>query len=156
MGILCWVTKINMLNLNTMAAILQTLSTAFPWKKIFYIWIQISLTFVPQGLVDPSHKSHNAPCSPISRNAPLCKRNVHAWSHKSHNAPCSPISRNAPLCNRNVHACTFLLQSGALWDICLMHCGICEIGLMTNRGQASTCIRTSDDPVHLLWWMLGV
>ena len=24
---------------------------------------------------------------------------------------------------------TFLLQSGALWDICLMHCGICEMGL---------------------------
>ena len=24
--------------------------------------------------------------------------------------------------------CTFLLQYGALWDICLMHRGICEMG----------------------------
>ena len=24
---------------------------------------------------------------------------------------------------------TFLLQNGALWDSCLMHCGICEMGL---------------------------
>ena len=41
----------------------------------------------------------------------------------------SPTSHNAPFCYRNVHMCTFLLQSGALWDICLMHCGICEMGL---------------------------
>ena len=26
--------------------------------------------------------------------------------------------------------CTFLMQDGALWDICLMHCGICEMGLI--------------------------
>ena len=41
----------------------------------------------------------------------------------------SPISHNAPLCSRNVHTyvCTFLLQNGALWDICPMHCGICGI-----------------------------
>ena len=25
------------------------------------------------------------------------------------------------------HMCTYLLQNGALWDICLMHGGICEI-----------------------------
>ena len=40
-----------------------------------------------------------------------------------------PISHNAPFCNRNVHMCTFLLQNGALGDICLMCCGICEMGL---------------------------
>ena len=28
------------------------------------------------------------------------------------------------------HMCTFLLQSGALWDIWVMHCGICETGLL--------------------------
>ena len=28
----------------------------------------------------------------------------------------SPSSHNAPLWNRNVHVCTFLLQSGALWE----------------------------------------
>ena len=28
------------------------------------------------------------------------------------------------------HVCTFLSQNGALWDICLMHCGICKVGLL--------------------------
>ena len=28
--------------------------------------------------------------------------------------------------------CTFLLQNGALWDICIMHCGICEMRLPTT------------------------
>ena len=34
---------------------------------------------------------------------------------------------DAPFCNKNVHMCAHLLQNGALWDICLMHCGICEM-----------------------------
>ena len=38
------------------------------------------------------------------------------------------ISHNTSVCNRNVH--TFLLQSGALWDIILVHCGICEMVLL--------------------------
>ena len=42
----------------------------------------------------------------------------------------SPICHNAPLGNRNVHVCIFLLQSGALWDICQIHCGICEMSLL--------------------------
>ena len=43
--------------------------------------------------------------------------------HKSH---------NAPFCDRNVHMCALsvLLQNDALWDIYLMHCGICEMGLL--------------------------
>ena len=57
---------------------------------------------------------------------------------KLHNAPfpnpqsAHSTSHNAPLCNRNIyiHTCTFLLRNGALWDICLMHCGICEIPLV--------------------------
>ena len=40
----------------------------------------------------------------------------------------SPISYNALSYNRNVHMCTFLLQDGALWDICVMLCEICEMG----------------------------
>ena len=44
-----------------------------------------------------------------------------------------PISHNVPFCNRNVHVCTFLLQNSALWDICQMHCGIYEIGLISNE-----------------------
>ena len=40
----------------------------------------------------------------------------------SQTAHCTcPISHNAPFCNRN----------GALWDICLMHCGVCEVGLLS-------------------------
>ena len=35
--------------------------------------------------------------------------------------------------------CTFLLQTGALWDICLVHCGICEMGLFTG------CFATHDE-----------
>ena len=31
------------------------------------------------------------------------------------------------------HVCTFLLQNGALWDICLMHCGICN----SSQGRAA-------------------
>ena len=60
------------------------------------------------------------------------------------------ISHNAPLCNRNVHIsvhmCTFLLQSGALWDMGLVHCGICEMDLFwyqtaTNLNKVRTvCI----------------
>ena len=30
------------------------------------------------------------------------------------------------------HVCTFLLQSDALWDIYLMHCGICEMDLFPD------------------------
>ena len=48
----------------------------------------------------------------------------------------SPMSHNAPFCNRNVHVCTFLLQNGALWDIYLMHCGICETGLLADIGSS--------------------
>ena len=43
---------------------------------------------------------------------------------------CICMGVNASFSNRNVHMCTFLLQNGALWDICLMHYGICEMGLL--------------------------
>ena len=38
------------------------------------------------------------------------------------------MSHNAPFGNRN--ACTSLLRNCALWDICLMHSGICDMGLL--------------------------
>ena len=42
----------------------------------------------------------------------------------------SPVSHNAPFWNRNWSMCAhFFLQNGALWDICLMHCGVCEMVL---------------------------
>ena len=40
------------------------------------------------------------------------------------------------------YMCTFLLQSGALWDIGLEHCGICETDLLTftcNPHQDDSC-----------------
>ena len=43
------------------------------------------------------------------------------------------ISQNASFCNRNVHTCTFLLQNSALWDIGLVHCGICETALLGHH-----------------------
>ena len=46
--------------------------------------------------------------------------------HKSHNGPVS-----YPTLHHFVtEMCTFLLQNDALWDICLMHCGVCEMGLL--------------------------
>ena len=55
----------------------------------------------------------------------------HGWFvfHKSHNAVHLSISHKIPFYKRNVHVCTFLSQNGTLWDICLMHRGICEMGL---------------------------
>ena len=45
-------------------------------------------------------------------------------SHKSQNA-----SVPYPTMHHFVtEMCKFLLQNGVLWDICLMHCGICEMG----------------------------
>ena len=46
-----------------------------------------------------------------------------------HNAH-STISNNVPFYNKKVLLCIFLLQNGALWDIRLMHCGICEMTLL--------------------------
>ena len=41
------------------------------------------------------------------------------------------ISHNATFCNRNVHiSVTKWCIVANLWDICLMHCGICEMGLL--------------------------
>ena len=47
--------------------------------------------------------------------------------------PHDPLSYNI-----KVDTCVFLLHNGALWDICLMHCGICETVLLkTIRRYAS-------------------
>ena len=44
--------------------------------------------------------------------------------HKSHIPQCTILWQEC------AHVCTFLLQNDALWDIYLMHCGICEMGLL--------------------------
>ena len=43
---------------------------------------------------------------------------------KSHNTPVAYPAMQHFKCT---HACTFLFQNGALWGICLMHCGICDM-----------------------------
>ena len=58
----------------------------------------------------------------------------------------SCISHNAPLCNRCEHLCTFPLLSGELWDIFLMHCGICEMNLCCSASQMNRSSRN-------LWWL---
>ena len=42
----------------------------------------------------------------------------------------STISHNVLFCNRNVHMCAHFCYKSALWDIHLIYCGICEMGLM--------------------------
>ena len=52
---------------------------------------------------------------------------------QSHNPQCtSPIYRNAPFCQRIVHiTCVHVsVTYSALWDICLLHRGICETGVL--------------------------
>ena len=51
----------------------------------------------------------------------------------------SPISQ-IPQCikyptvhNFATEMCTFLLQNGALWDMGLVHCGICEMDLLSEN-----------------------
>ena len=49
----------------------------------------------------------------------------HSINHEGLILECiKQIFLNGPRCDRNVHK--FLLQNGALWDIGLVHCGICE------------------------------
>ena len=45
------------------------------------------------------------------------------------------LSRERTLSGRNM--CTFLLQSGALWDMGVVHCGICATGLFVKRATGS-------------------
>ena len=68
----------------------------------------------------------------------ICEAAVHGFIGGEHgNRPVaqipqctSLISHNAPFCNRNLHVCAFLLQNGALWDMCLMHFVVCVMGLL--------------------------
>ena len=47
----------------------------------------------------------------------------------------SPKSHNTPVpYSTTHHVATILLQSFALWDICLMHCGLCEMDLSMHWG----------------------
>ena len=48
--------------------------------------------------------------------------------HKSHNAPVPHPTMHHFL----TEMCIFLLQNGALWDIFVIHCGICEMVLLSS------------------------
>ena len=87
--------------------------------------------------------------SPISHNAPFCNRNVHIsitrWCNMHFSVAKRCIVGNGtgalwdfwgyyiswwlPQWVHN-HVCTFLLQNGGLWDVGLVHCGICEVNLL--------------------------
>ena len=69
--------------------------------KKTWLLIEISLKFVPKDPIDLLQKSHNAP------------------------VPCPTMHHFV------TEMCTFLLQNGALWDICFILCGICEMSLLT-------------------------
>ena len=46
-----------------------------------------------------------------------------------------PISHNTPLCNRDVHI--FVTMWCAFWDMRLVHCEICEIGLLVKHRRVN-------------------
>ena len=60
--------------------------------------------------------------------------------YKSHNAPVPypTMHHFTELCTCVHISATFLLQHGALWDICQMHCGIYEMGLIIRFGWCMT------------------
>ena len=67
---------------------------------------------------------------------------THARNTASTNRPVSqipqcirPIAYNAPFCNRNVHACAHFCYKAMHFGNGLMHCGICEKGLLASANQ---------------------
>ena len=76
--------------------------------------------------------------------------------------PCtSSISINALFCNRNVHVCTFLLQTGALWDICWCIVGLLRLVYCTNSYFTLTLTQCPQEDVanfecvifEFIWWI---
>ena len=66
--------------------------------------------------------------------------------HKSHKAPYPTIHHFV------TEMCTILLQNGALWDICMMHCGIWEMGLLYTR--ANIVVFLCFDSNHCSSWFI--
>ena len=58
---------------------------------------------------------------------------IHQWNkYPTMHHFVTSVTHNTQLCIRNVHVCAFLLQSGALLDVGLVHCGICEMDLLIS------------------------
>ena len=113
----------------------------------------LSLNISKCNFSEPSHKIPQC-IRNIPHNAAFCNRNVNIsvtkWCYwwiwdwcivgfiQGSNKPISQIPQfirqlshnapyhNAPFCNRHVH---ISLKNGAMWSICLVHCGVCEMGL---------------------------
>ena len=78
----------------------------FSKSRISYICVYFLAICSPFGcalFIDPSHKSQNA-------------SGKHPTMHRFVKKKCA-------------HMCTFQLQNGALWDMGLVHCGICGTNL---------------------------
>ena len=63
-----------------------------------------------------------------------------------------PIPTMHPFVTECAHVCTFLLLNGALWDVCLMRCGICGMVLYSRSQEIST---GSQLYFALLYWHLA-
>ena len=83
--------------------------------------VPLSMVAAAPEMKEGIDKIHNPQCTgPISHNVPVHYPTVH--------------QTNIPQCTilqqKCAHVCTFLSQNGALWDACLMQCGIHEMGLL--------------------------
>ena len=107
----------------------EMVCTCAPWLRL--IWDRLFHNLIAQ--LGPSHKSHNTTVPYPSMYhfvaATLIARFMGpTWGPSgADRAQVGPILAPWTLLSENVHAS--LLQNNALWDIWLMHCGICEMDL---------------------------
>ena len=67
----------------------------------------------------------------MPNNLDLLAKNKCWMNQKAHITQCPvPISHSAPFCKTKF---TLLLQCGALWVICLTHCGKCEMDRLIHK-----------------------
>ena len=72
---------------------------------------------------------HSATCATLSIGSP--ENSKHTNMQSIGNRPNPTMHQfHIPQCTS---VCTFLFQNGASWDIYLMYCGICEMGLLCRR-----------------------
>ena len=89
------------------------------WKRFPHYWPFVSGEFPVQRPVMWSFD--------VFFDLPLNKRlSKQSWGWWFE-TPSRPLWRYRNEC---ADVCTFLLQNDALWDICVMNCGICEMGLL--------------------------
>ena len=85
--------------------------------------------------------------------------------HKSQNAPVTYAAMLHFVREIRTHTCTFVLQTVSFWDICLMHCWICDIGPLFGTHMLRyiipeemvtvelTSVEVNKGTAHItLWW----